>query len=70
MKKKELLEKLAELEHEQWMMWATDIYKKEQLSGTRQRRWLELFVPYRDLTEKQKDQDRKWAKKVLALLVK
>lgn len=63
----ELREALAALEHEQWMAWAKSLMQSEHLSVDRCCRWDALFVPYAKLTEEQKDQDRKWADKVLAL---
>ena len=65
--KAELVEKLADLEHEQWMKWSDDISKKEKLTEERYWRWRRLWVPYEELTEEQKDQDRVWARKVLQL---
>lgn len=65
---KELREKLAELEHQQWEEWARSLIKSgEKLSPERLDRWANLFIPYSKLTEKQKDQDRKWADKILSL---
>jgi len=66
--KKELREKLAELEHEQWIVWAFSLMEREKLSPERIKRWQKLMIPYSELTEEQKDQDRKWADKSLALL--
>lgn len=67
-KKDQLLEQLAELEHKQWMEWAKSIMKKETLSKERVERWKELFIPYDDLTEESKEQDRVYARKILKLL--
>ena len=64
----ELIEKLAALEHEQWMQWAKDILKTEDIKKERAERWAELFVPYDELTEEMKEEDRKWARKVLSIL--
>lgn len=66
--KEELIEKLAALEHEQWMQWAKDILKTEEINKERAERWEKLFVPYDELTEEMKEEDRKWARKVLNLL--
>jgi len=60
-------EKIAELEHEQWMAWAGSIIKTEAISKERAQRWQQLMIPYSQLTEEQKDQDRIWADKLLAL---
>ena len=56
----ELREKLAELEHIQWQYWAKVRNPEHPL----------LNVPYADLTEAQKDQDREWADKSLSLTLK
>ncbi len=68
-KKVELIEKLADLEHKQWMYWAKDILKTENITKERAKRWREeSFKPYKDLTEEQKDMDREWARKVLEII--
>lgn len=64
-RKTELLEILAELEHEQWKSWALAILDTERISESRHRRWLECLKPYHMLTEEQKEQDRVHAEKVL-----
>ena len=67
--KEELIEKLAELEHKQWMEWSQDIVRKEKhLSQKRFLRWTSLWVPYQELSEEMKEEDRKWAKKVLEII--
>lgn len=64
----ELIEKLAELEHLQWIEWSKNIASKEKLSPGRVERWSRLWKPYAELTEEEKEQDREWARKVVALL--
>lgn len=67
--KESVLEKLAKLEHDQWMKWAKDIMKKEDLSEERVNRWEEeCFMPYDDLSEDMKEFDREWARKVLKIM--
>jgi len=61
-------EALAELEHEQWIAWATSLMSAEDLTPERIARWVKLCVPYSQLTEGQKDQDRIWADKALSLI--
>lgn len=61
-------EALASLEHSQWMAWSQDIATNEPISPERLSRWAALWVPYEDLTEAQKEQDRVWADKVLAII--
>jgi len=62
---KELREKLAELEHKQWQHWMK--YMIDNISnGESVERWRrEMKTDYKDLTEKEKESDRKWADKVL-----
>ena len=66
----DLLERLAELEHEQWMAWAKRIMEAEPISEERQQRWQKYMVPYAELPEEVKEQDREWARKVLAVMEK
>ena len=61
-----LREKLANLEHEQWMKWASSVM--DEVGEERQKRWRAYMIPYGDLSEKVKDYDRKWADKILAIL--
>ena len=63
-----LIEKLAYLEHEQWMAWSKDIASKELLTNKRLERWKKLWVPFYELSEEMKEKDRAWAKKVLEIL--
>ena len=67
----ELVEELAELEHEQWIEWSKDIAKEEDLSEDRIKRWEEeCWKPYKELSDKMKEFDREWAKKVLKIIRK
>ena len=61
----EELEKISKLEHDQWIKWAKDIMSKEKLSPTRIKRWKKLFIAYDKLKEKDKEDDRIWARKVI-----
>jgi hypothetical protein len=65
---KDLLEKLAVLEHEQWMEWSKTVAKTEKISLERLERWRKLWVPYEQLPEEYKEADRLWAKKILELV--
>ena len=60
---KELIEQMTALEHEQWVQWSQQITATETISPDRLKRWEKLWIPYSDLTEEQKDQDREWARK-------
>lgn len=66
----ELIEKLSDLEHEQWMKWAKTLMSKETLSDKRISRWEECFVPYSELTDEMQEYDRVWARKVLEVIRK
>lgn len=57
------MEKLAELEHEQWMEWSKAV--AAEVSDERRKRWKKYWVPYSELSEKVKEQDRVWARKVI-----
>jgi hypothetical protein len=61
-----LLERLAELEHEQWMAWSQSV--AGQVSAECRQRWQACWVPYQDLPEEVKELDRIWARKVLETL--
>lgn len=63
-----LLEKLAELEHEKWQDWARHILSEEAISTQRVQRWARLFVPYEQLPEKEKEKDRVLARKVMKVI--
>lgn len=68
MTRADLREKLAEQEHEQWVGWAKSIIASEKISEKRALRWQTYFVPYSELEESVKDQDRKHADATLQLL--
>lgn len=59
-------ERLAVLEHEQWMRWASAVFP--EVSDERQLRWKRYLVPYEELAEQVKDHDREWADKVLDIV--
>ena len=64
----DLVEALAEIEHEQWMHWSQAVALKvpDGLSDN----WRSSWVDYAELTEDLKEADRVWARKVVALLRK
>jgi hypothetical protein len=64
----DLVERLAELEHEQWVSWSKAL--ADEVPADRRRRWEACWVAYRDLPEELKEHDRVWARRVLALLGK
>ena len=75
-----LIEKLAEVEHEQWMGWSKALAKEiaEHLNwlpedmrielSARLARWNSMWIPYNELSEKTKEQDRDWARKLLKVI--
>ncbi len=63
-----LRERLAELEHEQWIEWSRTLAAGESLSAERLARWHARWVPYAELTEEAKELDRAYADRILALL--
>lgn len=65
-----LLDKLAELEHKQWLFWSQKLVQTENISLERLKRWKELWVSYDDLSQDQKEQDRIWAKHALDMMIK
>lgn len=69
--KKEIIEELASIEHDQWEYWAKDIMEKESLSKERLDRWKkECFMPYSELSEEMKGYDREYAEKVYKIFEK
>lgn len=67
MTEEELRDKIADLQHKQWIQWAKTLMSNENLSSERRERWFKLFIPYEDLSEESKNQDREWADRFLAL---
>lgn len=63
-----MLEVLAEIEHIQWMEWAQSLMDNENISQELRARWAKLMIPYKDLSEESKEQDRVYARKVLSIV--
>lgn len=63
-----LVERLAAIEHEQWIAWATTILESEDISPERAERWRGYMVPYDQLDEATKEHDRVWARKAIDAL--
>ncbi len=61
-----MLERLAELEHEQWMKWSQAV--ADEVSPERRARWEKYWGPYEQLSEEVKEQDRIWARAVVAAI--
>jgi len=62
-----LLERLAALEHEQWAAW-TQHFLSNQTPENLERWKRQMAATYEELSESEKEADRVWAKKILALL--
>jgi hypothetical protein len=59
------LDRLAEIEHRQWMQWAKTILDTEPgISLDRRARWEKMMVPFAELSEEWKEYDREWARHV------
>ena len=62
----DLLEQLSALEHEQWAHWTK--YMLESLTADNIARWKEqIETSYENLSDKEKESDREWARKVLKI---
>jgi hypothetical protein len=69
---KSLLEKLAALEHEQWAHWTEYMVKSVPVEFSNEdiKRWRrQIETPYEELSEYEKDSDRRWASKVLVTIM-
>lgn len=64
---KELLDLLANLEHEQWSHW-TDYYLKNDTLENRRRWKKQVETPYSQLSNRERESDKQWANKVLAII--
>lgn len=61
------LEQLAALEHEQWIHWTK--YMLDNLTSENIERWKrQIQTPYSELSEKEKESDRRWARKAIDIL--
>jgi hypothetical protein len=67
---KTLLEKLAEVEHQQWSHWVQYEHSRNLYISRKQElaKWIrQSETPYDKLSETEKESDREWARKVLAI---
>lgn len=61
------LEKLADLEHEQWSHWTK--YMLNHLTQENIERWnKQIKTPYNELTELEKESDRVWVRKSITII--
>lgn len=71
MKKKDLLEELAELEHKQWSHILKYLLKEGFITLAKMQTfdyYKLAHTPYSELSEGQKESDREWARKVLDIV--
>jgi hypothetical protein len=62
----EMVEIVADLEHQQWMHWSQAV--AHTVSSYQLKTWQHLWVPYEQLPEDEKEKDRVWARKTLRAL--
>jgi len=65
---RQLIEELSNVEHIQWMSWAAAIekYVPKEIAE----RWKKNWKPYNQLSEDEKDKDRRWAMCIYSVLQK
>lgn len=65
-----LMEELSDQIHEQWRYWISYLIDEfgDDLPEELVERWREDDVPYSDLSDDEKDKDRKWAKKYIDIM--
>lgn len=64
-----LLEELSALEHEQWAHWTK--FMLGNMTDFNRTRWeKQIETSYSELSNKEKESDREWARKVLELINK
>ena len=59
-------EELAELAHRLWTYWSQHIAEEEDISEDRLERWKGLWIPYEDLKEEDKGDDRRLVQRFLS----
>lgn len=60
-----LVERLAELEHRQWMSWTKYLVENHDIPENLEEKWKKNWMPYEELPEEEKEKDRKWARKAV-----
>jgi len=68
--KETIREKLANLEHQQWSHWTKYLLLEKHDDKDRETWLWQMKTPYDELSEKEKNSDRKWADKVIKLIKK
>jgi hypothetical protein len=61
--REDAVERVAVVEHQQWMEWSKKI--APEVSPETRKRWEKYWVPYEQLPEEVKEQDRIWARRAL-----
>ncbi|WP_330633746.1 hypothetical protein [Halocatena halophila] len=64
----ELIEALSGLEHRQWMSWSRYVADHHDIPEELEDRWEQNWMAYSELSEGEKEKDRKWAREVIAVL--
>ena len=59
----QVIERIAENEHERWVAWAKSLEAKERLSEEQRLHWRKFYVPYSSLPQGARDVYRKVAEK-------
>jgi hypothetical protein len=67
-RRNELIEKLANLEHEQWCYWTHQLVSAGRIPDWLVVKWKQSWVPYAELTEEAKELDRTWARRALEIM--
>ena len=68
--RKQLIEEVAELKHEEWLDLAGGVlHSEEGLSDKRKKRWSKYMTDYKDLNEHNKEKDRKLARDTVDLIL-
>lgn len=70
MTKEKLIEQLAELEHDQWVSWSRSVWERNggHITSDLYKHWEKNWIPYSELSEEEKEKDRKWARKTLKII--
>ena len=66
--KKDFIEELANLEHEQWQHWTKYFLRYHHCKNYRKRWKKQCQTKYKDLSETEKKSDKVWAEKVVKLI--
>ena len=62
-----LVERLAALEHRQWMHWSKNVAEANDIPDALHEKWRANWRPYAALDEATKEHDRKWAREAAVI---